>query len=83
MVALLDGLCITTDGDARVIGVIQGVAVAAGGKPLPSEMLSLEAAGAQYGGKGFIVPRGNKKYAVVTTDAGACSVLRSMFRQAP
>ena len=72
VIALFDALCLGTDGDAKVI---ERMAVAAGGKAWPKEMINLDPAAAQSGGAAFFVPRGGKQYSVMATSKGACSIL--------
>lgn len=72
VVALFDGLCLGTGGDAKVI---ERMATAAGGKAWPKEMINLDPAAAKSGGAAFFVPRGGKRYSVMATSTGACSIL--------
>lgn len=70
--ALFDTLCVSTNSD---LTLVERMARAANAKPIPPEMLNLDQATAEYGGKGFIISRGGAKYSVMVTRNRGCSVL--------
>lgn len=72
MIMLMDALCMATDGE---IHVIEKMVLARGGKALPVNVVNSDVAAARFGGKGYTLTIHNKKYAVMATTKGACSVL--------
>ncbi|MDM0030465.1 hypothetical protein [Variovorax saccharolyticus] len=72
MLMLMDSLCIATDGDVQVM---EKMVLARGGKELPQSVINADPASAKYGGKGFTLTLNLKKYAVMATTRGACSIL--------
>lgn len=72
LIALMDAFCIGADGDVKSA---EKMAIASGGKRLSKDMLHLDPAVARDGGSGFTVVRGKKKYVVMITNKGACSIL--------
>lgn len=71
-IALFDALCIGTGGN---ITLIEKMAIAAGGKLIPPQVMYADQAIAQYGGKGFALKRNGKTYSVAATPNRACSVM--------
>lgn len=70
--ALFDALCVSTNSD---LALVERMALAANAKPIPPEMLNLDQAMAEHGGKGFLITRGGAKYSVAVTRNRGCSVL--------
>lgn len=72
VIALLDGLCIATQGE---LAVVEKMVKAIGGREIPQNTITADQAIARNGGKGFLISRNNEKFMVGITANGACSIL--------